>query len=235
MTEPRRRLRAVLYDFDGTLADTADLIFRSFQHTLESYLGFRPTREQWLAGFGPPIAVQLTPYARSPEELRAMRTTYAQYQDAHTDAFVRPFPGTVETVAELAARGYRLAIVTSKLRAPTLRGMGVCGLLEHFDEVVTPDVVTNPKPHPEGVLLALDRLGVAAEEAIYVGDSPHDVAAGRAAGVLTVAAPWGPYPRGSLEEEHPDFLIEEPRDVLALVESLDPGYLRPSGRLEPGR
>ena len=221
MTEPTRRFRAVLYDFDGTLADTAGLIFRSFQHTIESYLGVRPTREQWLSGFGPPIAVQLEPYARSPSELAEMSAAYAAYQDAHTDELVRAFPGTLETVAALAARGYRLGIVTSKLRAPTLRGMEVCGLLEHFDEVVTPDVVTRPKPDPEGVLLALRRLGAAPAEAIYVGDSPHDIGAGRAAGVLTVAAPWGPYPRVSLEAERPDFVVEEPREVLALVDRLE--------------
>lgn len=220
MTDSRRRIRAVLYDFDGTLADSADLIMRSFQRTLETHLGYRPSREEWLSGFGPPLAVQLGRYARSPEEAEGMRITYVEYQRARTDELLAPFPGTLETVSALAERGLRMAIVTSKLRAATLQGMEVCGLVQYFDEIVTPEHVTHPKPHPESVLRAVERLGVSADEAILVGDSPHDVAAGRAAGTLTVGAAWGAFPRESLEEEHPDFILEEPRAVLPLVDSL---------------
>jgi pyrophosphatase PpaX len=108
-------------------------------------------------------------------------------------------------------------VVTSKLRRGTLRGMELCGITEHFDVVVTPEDVENAKPHPEPVHLALSRLGVPPEEALFVGDSPHDMAAGREAGTRTAAALWGPFPRAALLAERPDFLLERQRDVLELV------------------
>jgi pyrophosphatase PpaX len=110
-----------------------------------------------------------------------------------------------------------LAIVTSKHRRATLRGMELCGLTRHVSEIVTPEDVRSPKPHPEPVLLALDRLGVEADEAVFVGDSPHDLVAGRAAGTRTAAALWGPFPRASLLAETPDFLLETQDEILALV------------------
>lgn len=83
---------------------------------------------------------------------------------------------------------------------------------------MTPEDVTHPKPHPEPVLAALARLGVGAEEALFVGDSPHDVAAGRAAGTRTAAALWGPFPRAALEAAGPDTLLAAQGDVLSVLE-----------------
>ena len=127
-------------------------------------------------------------------------------------------PGAVETVGELARRGYRLAIVTSRRRRATLRGLQLCGLVEHFEVIVTPEDVTEAKPHPEPVLFALDRLGVAPDEALFVGDSPHDVAAGRGAGTRTAGALWGPFPRAALEMARPDALLTVQQDVLGLLD-----------------
>ncbi len=113
--------------------------------------------------------------------------------------------------------GLRLAIVTSKHRRGTLRGLELCGLTSRFEEIVTPEDVVHPKPHPEPVLTALERLGVGPREALFVGDSPHDVVAGRAAGVRTVGALWGPFPRAALEAAGPDHLAERQDEVLRLV------------------
>ncbi|HEX5725948.1 MAG TPA: HAD-IA family hydrolase [Longimicrobiaceae bacterium] len=210
-------LRAVLYDFDGTLADSTALIMRCYRHTMTTHLGECPSDEAWLSGFGTPLETQLALFARSTDEAAAMLDTYRGFQHLHHDDMLRPFPGAAATVAELARRGVGLAIVTSKHRRTTLRGMDVCGITEHFDVIVTPEDVANAKPHPEPVLRALERLGVAPEEALFVGDSPHDIAAGRAAGTLTAAALWGPFPREALERERPDVLLHAPQDVLALL------------------
>ena len=210
-------VRAVLYDFDGTLADSTDLIMRCYRHTMSTHLGECPPDEEWLAGFGTPLETQIARFARHDGEAEAMLHTYRSFQDQIHDELLRPFPGAAETVAELARRGVALAIVTSKHRRSTLRGMGLCGITDHFDVIITPEDVSNPKPHPDPVLVALNRLGVTADEALFVGDSPHDMASGRAAGTRTAAALWGPFPREALLAERPDVLLHRQEDVLDLI------------------
>ncbi len=211
------RIRAVLYDFDGTLADSTELIMRSYRHTMATHLGQVPPDEDWLSGFGMTLETQLNRFARHPEEATAMLDTYRAFQDTIHDELLRPFPGAAETVAELERRGYKLAIVTSKHRRSAMRGMELCGIVSHFDVIVTPEDVREPKPHPEPVLFALDRLGVRPEEALFVGDSPHDVAAGKAAGTRTAGVLWGPFPREALEKAKPDAFLETQMDVLRLL------------------
>jgi pyrophosphatase PpaX len=130
---------------------------------------------------------------------------------------LRPFAGAVETVAELARQGITQAIVTSKHRESALRGMELCGLMDHFPVIVTPEDVTHTKPHPEPVVHALREMEVSPADALFVGDSPHDVAAGRAAGTRTAGALWGPFPRAALEAARPSVLLERPADVLKLL------------------
>lgn len=219
METPLTKTEAVLYDFDGTLADSTELIMRCYRHTMRTHLGHVPPDEEWLSGFGTPLEGQIRRFARSEEECAAMLESYRSHQREHHDALLRPFPGALEVVEALAERGVRLAIVTSKHREGTLRGMGLCGLVDHFPVIVTPEDVTHSKPHPEPVLRALDELGVAAERALFVGDSPHDVEAGRAAGVRTAGVLWGPFPRAWLEAARPDFLLESQEEVLRVLES----------------
>jgi pyrophosphatase PpaX len=210
-------IRAVLYDFDGTLADSTELIMRCYRHTMTTHLGECPPDDEWLAGFGTPLDTQIARFARSDEEAAAMLDTYRELQGRVHDDMLRPFPGAVATVRKLKLRGVGLAIVTSKHRLAVLRGMDLCGITGHFDVIVTPEDVSHAKPHPEPVLAALEKLGVRPEEAVMVGDSPHDLAAGRAAGTYTAAALWGPFPRAALERERPDALLERQEDVLQLV------------------
>lgn len=219
MTRSFESIRAVLYDFDGTLADSTELIMRCYRHTMRTHLGDVPADELWLSGFGTTLESQMQRFARSADEVEAMLDTYREHQSLIHDELLRPFPGAAETVAELQRRGYGLAIVTSKRRRVAMRGMELCGLVSHFDVIVTPEDVTEAKPHPEPVLFALEKLGVAPHEALFVGDSPHDVAAGRAAGTRTAAALWGPFALETLQAAAPDAFLREQRDVLRLLNS----------------
>jgi pyrophosphatase PpaX len=217
VTKSFENIRAVLYDFDGTLADSTELIMRCFRHTMRTHLGEDLPDDAWLSGFGTTLESQMQRFGRSPDEVEAMLDTYRTYQHSIHDDMLRPFPDAAETVAELERRGYGLAIVTSKRRRLAMRGMELCGLVSHFDVIVTPEDVTEAKPHPEPVLFALERLGVAPHEALFVGDSPHDVAAGRAAGARTAAALWGPFSPETLQAAGPDAFLREQRDVLRLL------------------
>jgi pyrophosphatase PpaX len=209
--------RVLLFDFDGTLADTTELIMRSYRHTVSTHLDVAPSEDDWLAGFGTPLIVQIARFARSPEEAEAMAETYRAYQAEHHDALVQPFAGVPGVIRELARRGTPMAIVTSKHRRSTIRGMELCGIVDHIPVIVTPEDVTHAKPHPEPVLAALERLGAAPADAVFIGDSPHDIAAGRAAGVRTAAVLWGPFPAAVLRSAGADFYLDEVEDVLGLT------------------
>lgn len=209
---------AVLFDLDGTLADTVELILRCYRHTMEVHLGATPPDERWLAGIGTPLTDQLRGFAGDSDEALAMARTYSEFQKTIHDQMVAPFPGAVEMVGALGKRGVAVGVVTSKRREVAGRTLARCGFANAYQVLVTADEVSRGKPDPEPVLLALDRLGLteAAGRSLFVGDSPHDLKAGRAAGTKTAAALWGPFEHDVLRAEAADFYLGEPGEVLSL-------------------
>jgi pyrophosphatase PpaX len=217
LNRQRSELAAALFDLDGTLIDSIGLIESSFRHTLEVHGHRQPEREAWLEWLGRPLALQFGELCGDDEhEVARMIATYREHNFAHHDTIVTAFPGAIEAVQRLRERGVRLAIVTSKRSDGARRGLLHCGFGELFEVVVAVDDVVQGKPHPEPVTLALARLGVEASRAVMVGDSPHDLASGRAAGTRTAAALWGPFSRERLEREKPDVWLEEPAEIAAL-------------------
>lgn len=214
----------VFFDLDGTLADTIDLILLSFRHTMETHLGEVPAESRFLETIGMPLPVQLRDFARTEEERLAMLETYVSFQRTRHDEMVGAFPGALSVLSELRARGTLLAVVTSKGSAIAARTMKACGLQDRFDVVVCGDEVERGKPDPEPVLRALASLGLdgRAEEVLFVGDSPHDLTAGRAAGTRTAAVGWGPIDRRVLEAESPDFFLDRMEDVLRTAPVSEP-------------
>ena len=208
---------AVLFDLDGTLADTVGLILSCFRHTMRTHLGKTPPDEEWILGMGRPLRVQLGAFARSPDEVDAMVQTYVALQRQLHDEMVHAYTGIPELLAALETAGVPMALVTSRRIEMTRRTLAHCGFARHFEVIITPDEVTHPKPDPEPVLLALERLGSPpAERTLFVGDSPHDIEAGRAAGVRTAAALWGPFERDTVLAAAPDYAIEHPLELLEL-------------------
>jgi pyrophosphatase PpaX len=208
--------RAVLFDLDGTLADTVELILESFRHTMRTHLGTVPPDAAVLRGIGTPLPVQIGGFAESDAQRAEMLATYVAYQQEHHDSLVRPFPGADAVVSELRRRGSAVGVVTSKARGIALRTMEVCGIHEHFDFVVCGDEVERGKPDPEPVIRAMRALGVHEEpqRVIFVGDSTHDLRAGRSAGVRTAAVAWGPIERRVLEAEAPDYFLGRMEELL---------------------
>ena len=215
---PTRPFRTYLFDLDGTLIDSIGLIMSSYRHTMREHLGEIPADDVWRSGFGTPLRTQIERFARTEHEAEAMRLTYVRYTDAHHDQMVVVYPGIREALASLRETGARLAIVTSKNRRSMWRGLRLCGLDGFFDAFVTVDDVDAYKPDPAPVVEALDRLSALSEEAVFIGDSPHDVAAGRAAGVQTAAALWGPFPREELERQGPDHWLSQPSDITTFAD-----------------
>jgi pyrophosphatase PpaX len=207
----------VLFDLDGTLIDSIELIRRSFVHAHRVHLGVVPDEREFVSGLGRPLRWQFAQVVEDPAEVEAMIATYREFNLAHHDELVTVYPGAVEAVARLAERGARLAIVTSKLHASAERGLVHCGFdLGLFGAIVGVDDVTEHKPHPQPVLRALELLGADAAGAVMVGDSPHDLAAGRAAGTRTGAVAWGPFPHAELRATAPDVWLATPPAIAHL-------------------
>ena len=200
----------VLFDLDGTLIDSVELILSSYRHTLQTHRGTVPPDDVWLEGLGTPLRAQLGRITDDPAELDAMVGTYRAHNLAHHDRMVCAYAGVVPALETLIAGGRRLAVVTSKLREGALRGLRRCGLERFFPVIVAADDTERHKPDPAPVRHALALLDAAPATTVFVGDSPHDLAAGRAAGVATAAALWGPFPRERLEPWAPDRWLETP-------------------------
>src|ERR671917_2564943 len=211
------QIRTVLFDLDGTLIDSVRLILDSYHHTLAQHGLPARTDSEWLKGVGTPLTVQLAEWRDQIGTIEAMIATYREYNLKHHDHMVTVYPGVLDAVREIKAAGIQTGLVTSKNRQGAVRGLTLVGLEALMDVMVCADEVSNHKPHAEPVEKAVALLGAEPSTTVYVGDSVHDMHSGRAAGVKTAAALWGPFGRTHLESTAPDFWLETPADLVALL------------------
>ncbi|MCE2952544.1 MAG: HAD-IA family hydrolase [Gemmatimonas sp.] len=197
---------ALLFDLDGTLIDSIGLLLECMQYAFAGR-DRAPTTAEWVAGIGTPLRTQLSTWCTDAADVEAMVGRYRDYQDLHLERLTTPFPDVLATLRWAREAGYPTAIVTSKGKGMTRRSLDHVGLGDSFDAVVTFEETTRHKPLPDPVWLALERLGANANAALFVGDSPHDMHAGRAAGVKTAAALWGPFTRDELAVAAPDYWL----------------------------
>ncbi len=209
---------AVLFDLDGTLVDTVPFILESVRHAFEGY-GRCPTDAEWIAGIGTPLRTQLAAFAHRAEDVEGLFRRYRTYWLEHHDERTAAFAGALDVVRGLAEARHPIGVVTAKIEQGALRTLAHTGFLPYVSAIVGADTCANAKPHPEPVLLALARLGRPPEEALMLGDSPHDLAAARAAGAVSVAALWGACGREALAP-HADHLLERIDALPALVRAV---------------
>ena len=201
-------LGAVLFDFDGTLVDTIELIHQSMRYTTSTVLGRELPRETLIQGVGTPLPEQMKAF--DPDRVDELLEVYLHYNEAHHDDFVREFPSVEEALSRLREAGLKLGVVTSKRRDSTDQTLRTFpGLGRVVDRFVTMEDTTEHKPHPEPLLKGLEMLGATREETAYVGDAPYDIAAAKAAGLTSVGVSWGAFPHESLREAGPDYLFAD--------------------------
>ncbi|MEP7064921.1 MAG: HAD-IA family hydrolase [Gemmatimonadota bacterium] len=218
----QREPLALLFDLDGTLADSIALLLAAFHHTFATHRPHLvPTDEEWIAGIGTPLITQLRHFVPDEEEAQRMILTYREFQRTHHDEMLREFEGVDETLALLKSQGHPMALVTSKSNDLAHRALTWLDLASHIDVVVGMDSTERHKPDPEPVLHALAALGCSPSDALFLGDSPHDIEAGNAAGVTSVAALWGPFSRSVLAKASPAHYLAHIRELPALVDRLD--------------
>ncbi|HET6960935.1 MAG TPA: HAD-IA family hydrolase [Terriglobia bacterium] len=222
--------KAILFDLDGTLIDTTELILYCFNHAWQTVCGRTHPPEVFIATMGVPLkdamgrllettdGMQLEQIGelRSAGIMESLVQEYRACNAANHDRLACRFPAMGGVLPELRDRGYALGVVTSKSRQFAERGLRLCSLWEFINVFISMDDTTRHKPHPEPLLSALEKLQVMPKQAVYVGDSRHDMQAGRAAGMRTVAALWGPLPRSELELESPDVLASRPEELLEI-------------------
>jgi len=179
-------------------------------------MGELPPDKVWLDGLGTPLRQQFSAVTSDADLIEKMVVTYREYHHLHHDNSVCVYPGVEHVLDALSERGATLGVVTSKPRAGAERGLKLTGLIEHFPVLVSADDVKRPKPDPEPVEAALERAGADRTTTIFIGDSPHDVASGRAASVATAAVLWGPFSAEELSLSSPTFLLDKPAEILSL-------------------
>lgn len=209
------KIDTVLFDLDGTLIDTNELIISSFLHTMEHYYPGQYQRADVLPFLGPSLQDTFEPM--NPEGYEEMITTYRTYNLANHDLLVKEFEGVYETVRTLKENGFHLGIVTTKRSDVVAMGLKLTGLDEFFEVIVALDHVKNPKPDPEPLLKALELLGSSPERAVMVGDNHHDILGGKNAGTKTIGVSWSIKGREHLEQYKPDFILDKMADILPIL------------------
>ncbi|MDQ0244700.1 pyrophosphatase PpaX [Bacillus fengqiuensis] len=204
-------INTILFDLDGTLIDTNELIISSFLHTLNTFYPGRYQREDVLPFMGPTLHETFSGIDQ--ERVQELIDTYREYNISNHDLLVKEFEGVFETVQWLKQEGYKLGIVTTKMSNVVMMGLKLTKLDQFFDVIVAIDHVTNPKPHPEPIEKALQQLDAKPEEALMVGDNHHDIVGGKNAGTKTAGVAWSAKGREHLAKYEPDFMLEKMSDL----------------------
>lgn len=209
------RYSVVLFDLDGTLLDTNELIFASFQYTLDRYSPGTYSREAIIPLLGEPLDDTLKRF--DPEQAEAMADTYREHNIAHHDQLIKLFPYVHEVVAKLYEAGIELGIVTNKQRITAEMGLDRYDLRRFMKTVICYGDAERPKPDAAPIQLALKQMGATAEQALMVGDSRLDLIAAQRAGVDSAVVAWSLHDPALLQQYSPTHTIIDMRELLSLV------------------
>ena len=209
------RYDTVLFDLDGTLLDTKELVTRSFVHTFEH---FRPglilTDEELDSFFGPSLTQTFSKYAKDQTEIEEMIKYYREFNISHHDDMVKAFSGAKEVLKKLYNKGYKLGVVSSKRTDLVEHGLFITNLLPYMNVVIGEKDVANPKPDPEGIKNAMNQLK--SKKAMYVGDGLGDIAAGKNANIDTVGVLYSSRVQAIIDA-NPTYTINNLNELLIIL------------------
>ena len=210
------RFSVVLFDLDGTIVDSGWIILSSYRHATKTVLGREYADDILLAKVGMgTLEDQMREFdERKADELaRAYRE---HYKPLHSE--LEAFPGMLDLLLRLDGEGRRLGIVSAKRHDIVQLAVDALAFGDTLDIVVGSDEAPRGKPHPDQILLALDRLGADPDSTAYVGDAPFDIAAAKAAGVHAIGVTWGGiHTRERMESEGPDAVVDTADELYAVL------------------
>lgn len=209
-------LQLVIFDLDGTLADSGRDITNALNHAITIY-GFKPIAVEdtiKMVGEGITRLVEKIVGNNNAAIKGAALERFIKYYSEHLTDFTRPYPGVVTTLEALG--GYKKAVISNKRESLSKKLLDQLGLMRYFDMVLGSDSAPEKKPSPAPIKKVLETLAIEPDRALIVGDSDVDIQAGKAAGLLTVAATYGFRKRETLGDA--DFLIDNMGELLILIQ-----------------
>lgn len=210
-----KNYKALLFDLDGTLLDTNELIIESFLHVLGETFPGKYSREHVLPFLGPPLYETFD--GIDPTLTETLTASYRKWNLERHDQMVVPFEGVVDTLRQLKQEGYKMAIVSTKRREMIDRGLQLMECENLFDTIVGFEDVTHTKPDPEPIQIALQRIGANKEDALMIGDNFHDIEGGQRAGVDTAGVAWSIKGEAHLATYNPTYMLHQMSDLLDIV------------------
>jgi pyrophosphatase PpaX len=202
------RFATIVFDFDGTIANTLPLIYQTFNAVLEPRIGRQLPDAEIRSHFGPPDQVILGRYV-GPAEREVAFAEYIELYERDHSQHVYLYDGMFELLNDCKTQGIRIGVMTGKSRVSANISLRELGIGHFIDVLVAGDDVASPKPHPEGVIAAMKQLGHRdGEHGAMVGDSAADIYAGRASGLYTIGITWGVPEHDALREAHPDVVCD---------------------------
>jgi pyrophosphatase PpaX len=210
------RFETVLFDLDGTVVDSGAIILASMRHATQEVLGRDYSDEELLQAVGGP-GLEAQMFALAPDHVERLVDVYrAHNEPLHDD--LEACAGIQDVLVRLRGEGRRLGVVTAKRRSTVALAFARVPLGHLFEAVVGGDETERHKPDPEPLLLGAERLGADPAATAYVGDSPFDVRAAKAAGMCAVAVTWGRiHDRSRLEAERPDAIVDRAEELLDVL------------------
>lgn len=206
----------VLFDLDGTLLDTNKLILESFAYSFGNVYGNVPEEQLLTSFFGMTLHEAFVQLAKKEEDIQSLLLNFREYNLKHHDEYVKLFPGAEETFQKLKEHNYKIGIVTSKLNKTARRGLALFDLEKYVDTFIGADDTPIHKPDPFPVLACLEKMGRSANQAFMVGDSPHDMVAGRKSGCKTVFVTYSVVQAKNIELQC-DYQIDELKELTSIL------------------
>lgn len=210
------KYETVLFDLDGTILDTNELIIRSFLHALEGHVAEDFSRDHIIPFMGAPLIEQLKRFSGL-DDVELLANKYRDKNLELHDDYVKAFEGVNEVIEKLYKAGIKLGVVTTKMRLTTDRGLKHVGIADYMGTVVTIDDVTKAKPDAEPVLKAMEALQANPKTTLMVGDSTMDIESGINAGVDTAGVAWSLKGEKVLTETGATYIIHHMNDILSIV------------------
>jgi pyrophosphatase PpaX len=210
------RFPVVLFDLDGTVIDSGAIILASMRHAAKEVLGAEPPDELLMAAVGGP-GLEAQMHALAPDRVEELVTVYRAHNEPLHDELLC-CAGVEDVLVRLKDEGRRLGLVTAKRRATVELAFNALPLRHFFETVVGGDETRGHKPDPEPLLLAAERMDVQPRDCAYVGDSPFDIRAAKAAEMFAAAVTWGGiHDRARLEAEEPDAIVDNAEDLYGVL------------------
>ena len=210
-----KKFDGIIFDIDGTLTSTNELIFATFRHVTEKYLNKKVTDEEIISLFGPTEDVILKEFMK--DDYDDARKDYLDFYEARHHLMADVYPGIKDVLNYIKSRGIKLSVYTGKGRGSTLITLRKIGLIEMFDMIVTGDDIEDHKPSPEGIDVFVEKFGLNRERVLMIGDAPADIIAARNANVKIASVVWDSYAKEKVLSMAEDYVFETVDELMIFL------------------